>query len=182
MLSIIVAIAENNVIGKGGDLIWHLPKDLKHFKEITLGSTIIMGRKTFLSLHGVLPKRHHVVLTTNPEFKVDHPDVTIIHSVDEIKPYLDSEEEHFIIGGGSLFKQMLPFASRLYITWIGKSFDGDTYFPEIPSDEFDLVEEWQDVDDKTGIEMTFANYERIENTMEEAKWTEEFSQNEEDLN
>lgn len=173
MLSIIVAIAENNVIGKDGTLIWHIPSDLKHFKDITTGSTIIMGRKTFASLGRVLPNRKHVVLTRNKDYTVDHPDVTIIHSLEEIQPYIDSEDENFIIGGGELFKAMLPYASRLYLTWIGKSYEGDTYFPEIPPDEFMLTEEWQSMDETTGIPLTFANYDRIDSELEEAQWEQE---------
>ncbi len=173
MLSIIVAIAENNVIGKDGKLIWHIPRDLKHFKDTTDGATIIMGRKTFESLPYVLPNRKHVVLTRNEEFTVDHPDVTIIHSLADIEPYKESDEECFIIGGGQLFRTMLPHASRLYITWIGKAYEGDTTFPEIPSDEFMLAEEWEDVDEKTGIQLNFANYDRIESDLEEQAWEEE---------
>ena len=173
MLSIIVAIAENNVIGKDGKLIWHIPRDLKHFREITDGSTIIMGRKTFESLPGVLPNRRHVVLTRNKDFRVDHPEVLVIHSLEEIQPYIDSEEEAFIIGGGELFRLMLPHATRLYLTWIGKSWDGDTYFPESPSDEFMLTEEWEAVDEKTGIQLNFANYDRVESDLEEKEWEEE---------
>lgn len=173
MLSIIVAIAENNVIGKDGKLIWHIPRDLKHFKDTTDGSTIIMGRKTFESLPYVLPNRKHVVLTRNEDYVVDHPDVRIIHSLDEIEPYKEAEEESFIIGGGQLFRMMLPHASRLYITWIGKAYAGDTSFPEIPSDEFMLSEEWEDVDEKSGIQLNFANYDRVEGDLEEQEWEEE---------
>lgn len=173
MLSIIVAIAENNVIGNEGKLIWHIPRDLKHFREITDGATIIMGRKTFESLPGVLPNRKHVVLTRNKEYSIDHPEVTIIHSLEEIEPYRESDEEAFIIGGGELFRLMLPHASRLYITWVGKSWDGDTFFPEIPSDEFMLTEEWEDTDEKTGIHLNFANYDRLEGELEEQAWEEE---------
>lgn len=171
MISIIVAIAENNVIGKDGLLIWHIPRDLKHFKEITLGSTIIMGRKTFESLGRVLPGRHHVVLTRNKDYKIDDPNVTIIHSMDEIQPFIDDEKENFIIGGGQLFAAMLPKAQRLYLTWIGQSYEGDTYFPEIPAGEFHLTEEWEEVDEKTGITLKFTNYDRMDSDNED--WIED---------
>lgn len=172
MISIIVAIAENNVIGKDGTLAWHIPSDLQHFKEITMGSTMIMGRKTFESLGRVLPGRKHIVLTRNKDYSYDHEDVKVIHSLDDIKTYIESKEEYFIIGGGQLFKEMLPKAERLYLTWVGKSYEGDTYFPEIPSDEFVLLEESEHVDEKTGIHLRFANYERV-NPHDEIEWIKE---------
>ena len=177
MLSMVVAIAENNVIGKDGTLIWHVAKDLKNFKRITVGATatMIMGRKTFESLGRVLPGRKHIVLTRNLDYKVDDPNVTIIHSYDEIKPYKESDEEYFVIGGGQLFHKLLPLTDRLYITWIGQSWPGDTYFPEIPSDEFSLTDEWTDVDEPSGIKLDFAIYDRMHNDREEAKWEEELN-------
>ena len=162
MLSIIVAIALNNVIGKDGKLIWHLPTDLKRFKEITDGHTMIMGRKTFESLPGVLKGRKHVVLTSNTNYKVDHPDVEIIHSIDDIQKFVYTEEEFFVIGGGELYKKLLPFSDKLFITWVDKEFDGDTYFEEIPSGEFELIHEEDAIDEKSGIKINFANYERME--------------------
>ena len=99
MLSIIVAKAKNNIIGKDNKLLWHLPEDLKRFKEITTGHTIIMGRKTFESLGRVLPNRKHIVFTQNPDFKVEDPNVQIVHSMLEIKGYIDDQEENFVIGG-----------------------------------------------------------------------------------
>lgn len=175
MLSMVVAIAENNVIGRDGTLIWHVPKDLKNFKRVTMGGTMIMGRKTFESLGRVLPGRKHIVLTRNLDYKVDHPDVTIIHSYDEIKPYKEAEEEYFVIGGGQMFQTLLPHTDRLYITWIGQSWDGDTYFPEIPSDEFAVSEEWEDVDESTGIKLDFVIYDRVSNDLEEKEWEEELN-------
>ena len=173
MLSIIVAIAGNNVIGKDGGLAWHIPIDLKHFKSVTYGSTIIMGRKTFESLPGILPNRYHVVLTRNRDYTIDHPYVKVIHSLDEIEAYKEAKEENFIIGGGELFRLMLPHVNRLYITWVGSSWDGDTYFPQIPSGEFTLTEEWEATDEKSGIHLNFANYDRSRSLLEEKEWEEE---------
>ena len=177
MISIIVAIAMNNVIGGDNRLLWHIPKDLKHFREITDGHVIIMGRKTFESLGRVLPNRKHVVLTRNQDYKVDHEDVEVIHSLEEIEPYIQDSAENFIIGGGELFRQMLPLANRLYITWIGQEYEGDTTFPEIPSDEFLLTEEAEDIDEKTGIEMKYATYERIDSFVEGGDWYTEEDRN-----
>lgn len=162
MLSIIVAIALNNVIGKDGRLIWHMPTDLKRFKKITDNGTMIMGRKTFESLPGVLPGRKHIVLTSDLNYKVDSDMVEVIHDISEIDKYIYSEEEYFLVGGGELYRKLLPYTDRLYITWIGMEYEGDTYFSEINSDEYQLINEEEVADEKTGVKLTFADYERLE--------------------
>lgn len=132
MLSIIAAKANNNVIGGNNELLWHLSKDLKRFKEITTGKTIIMGRKTFESLPKVLPNRHHVILTSNKDFNVDSDSVTVINNIEEIiEKYTSSEEEVFVIGGGEIYNLLLPHTNKLYLTRIYKDFEGDTHFPSI---------------------------------------------------
>ena len=103
MLSIIVAVAKNNVIGKDNKLIWHLPEDLKRFKRITTGHTIIMGRKTFESLGRVLPNRKHIVLSKDKDFKVDDENVQVINDISLLGEYISSEEENFVIGGASIY-------------------------------------------------------------------------------
>src|SRR5574344_450192 len=102
MLSIIVAKAKNNIIGKENKLIWSLPADLKHFKELTTGHTIIMGRKTFESLGRVLPDRKHIVFSQNPDFKVNDENVQVVHSMLEIQGYIENDEENFVIGGAMI--------------------------------------------------------------------------------
>ncbi len=97
MLSIIVAKAKNDIIGKDNELIWNLPEDLKRFKELTTGHTIIMGRKTFESLGRVLPNRKHVILSQNTNYKIEKENVEVIHSVSELQKYIESEEENFVI-------------------------------------------------------------------------------------
>ena len=99
MLSIIVAKAKNNIIGKEDRIIWNLPADLKHFKELTTGHVIIMGRKTFESLGRVLPNRKHIVFSQNPDFKVKDENVQVVHSMLEIQEYIENEDENFVIGG-----------------------------------------------------------------------------------
>ena len=131
MLSMIVAIANNNVIGKDNKLIWKLPEDLKRFKTITSGKTIIMGRKTFESLGRVLPNRFHIVLTKNKEYEFKHDQVKIVYDINELKEYIESEEEHFVIGGEAIYKMLMPVSQKLYITKLYENFEGDTYFPEI---------------------------------------------------
>lgn len=137
MLSIIVAIAENNIIGGDNKLLWHIPEDLKRFKAITSGNTIIMGRKTFESLPGVLPNRKHVIITRDENYSVDNENVEVIHSLSEvINKYKNSSEPAFIIGGGEIYKQLIHNVDNLLLTNVFKSFDGDTSFPQIDLNEF----------------------------------------------
>ena len=114
MLSIIVAKAKNNVIGKNNQLIWHLPEDLKHFKELTTGHTIIMGKNTFESLGRVLPNRKHVVFAYEGELNVDNENVQRVSSIDDIKELIDSEEEAFVIGGAMMYKVLMPYCGKMY--------------------------------------------------------------------
>ncbi len=97
MLSIIVAKAKNDVIGNNNELIWHLPEDLKRFKELTTGHTIIMGRKTFESLGRILPNRKHVILTQNKNYKIENDNVEVVHEIEELQKYINEEEENFVI-------------------------------------------------------------------------------------
>lgn len=161
MLSIIVAIANNNVIGKDNKLIWHLPEDLKRFKRLTTGHTIIMGRKTFESLGRVLPNRKHIVLCNDAEMNIDDENVEVIDSIDKIEKYENSEEENFVIGGASIYKLLLPKASKLYITKINQEFDGDVYFPEIDENEWKIVEREQGIkDEKNPYDYEYITYVR----------------------
>ena len=161
MLSIIVAVAKNNVIGKDNKLIWHLPEDLKRFKRLTTGHTIIMGRKTFESLGRVLPNRKHIVLCNDAEMNIDDENVEVIDSTDKIEKYENSEEENFVIGGASIYKLLLPKASKLYITKINQEFDGDVYFPEINENEWKIVEREQGIkDEKNPYDYEYITYVR----------------------
>ena len=141
MLSIIVAIANNNVIGKDNKLIWHLPEDLKRFKNITTGHTIIMGRKTFESLGRVLPNRKHVILCNDMELNIDNENVIVLEDISLLKEYIDSEEENFVIGGATIYKLLMPYAQKMYITKIDKDFVGDVYFPKINEEEWKIIQE-----------------------------------------
>jgi len=134
MISIIVAIAKNNEIGKKNELLWNLPTDMKHFRETTSGRTVIMGQKTFESLDGPLPKRRNIVLTLDNSFHAEK--IEIMHSLDELDNLLEKtskpEEENFIIGGGMIYKLFIEKADKLYITHVEAEFpDADTYFPAI---------------------------------------------------
>ena len=107
MLSIIAAISDNNVIGKDNKLLWHLPEDLKRFKELTTGHTIIMGRKTFESLGKVLPDRKHIIITRDTNYKVDDENVEIINEINELEKYINDDKEYFVIGGAIIYSQLI---------------------------------------------------------------------------
>lgn len=145
MLSIIVAIAKKNVIGKDNQLIWHLPEDLKRFKKLTTGHTIIMGRKTFESLGRILPNRKHVILCNDMEMKIENENVEVLEDISMLEKYIKSEEENFVIGGATIYKLLMPYANKLYVTKIQEEFEGDVYFPKIKE------EEWQEVEREKGI-------------------------------
>ena len=157
MLSIIVAVAEKNVIGKDNKLIWHLPEDLKRFKELTTGHTIIMGRKTFESLGRVLPNRKHVILCNDMKMDVENENIEILEDISMLDKYIESEEENFIIGGATIYKLLMPYAKKLYLTKIHEEFEGDAYFPEINEDEWQEEERTQGIKDEKNI----YNYEYI---------------------
>ena len=162
MLSIIVAVAKNNVIGKDNKLIWHIPADLKHFKEITSGHTIIMGRKTFESLGRVLPNRKHVILCNDMELNIENENVEVLEDVSMVKKYADDEGENFVIGGATIYRLLMPYADKLYITHINQEFDGDVTFPEINKDEWKVVSREKGVtDEQNPYDYEFVNYERI---------------------
>lgn len=157
MLSIIVAKSRNNVIGKDNKLIWHLPADLKRFKELTINHTIIMGRRTFESLGRILPNRKHIIFSRNSNYKVDNDNVKIVSSIEEMNEYIQNDEENFVIGGAMIYNLLMPYATKLYITQINEDYEGDTFFPTINNNI------WQEKDRKKGIrdEKNDLDYEYI---------------------
>lgn len=161
MLSIIVAVAKNNVIGKDNQLIWHLPEDLKRFKRLTTGHTIIMGRRTFESLGRVLPNRKHVILCNDKQINIDDENVEILPDISLLDKYKDSPEENFIIGGATIYRLLMPIADKMYVTHIDKDFDGDVYFPQIDEKEWKVVDEEEGPDDgKNTFKYKYVTYER----------------------
>lgn len=128
IVSIVVAIAKNNAIGKDNKLLWHLPKDLKHFKDITSGHTIIMGRKTYESVGKPLPNRRNIIITRQ-NISIDGCEV--VNSINEALKLGTEEDEVFIVGGAEIYKQAMALTDRIYLTIVHQEFDGDTYFPEI---------------------------------------------------
>lgn len=161
MLSIIVAVAKNNVIGKDNNLIWHLPEDLKRFKSITTGKKIIMGRKTFDSLGRILPNRYHIVISNNKELNMDNDNVKVIKDISLLDEYIKSKEECFVIGGETIYRLLMPVCDKMYITYINQKFDGDVFFPEINLNEWKIIGEEQGVkNDKNPFDYKYVTYLR----------------------
>ena len=156
MISIIVALAKNNVIGKNNSLPWYYPEDLKYFKETTLNHTVLMGRKTFDSIinriNKPLPNRKNLVVTSLKELPWN--DVQVVNDLNEFLR-IDHQEEIFVIGGKQIYEQTLSYADRLYITFINKDHDGDIYFPEIDYSKYKLISK------KDLNELSFCIFERM---------------------
>ena len=153
MLSIIVAKAKNNVIGKDNKLIWHIPEDLKRFKKLTTGHNIIMGRRTFESLGRILPNRKHVILCNDMEIDIKDDRVEVLEDISLLKKYIDSTEESFVVGGATIYKLLMPYANKMYITEINQEFEGDVTFPTIN------MEEWKIENIETGLKNEENPYE-----------------------
>lgn len=156
MFSLIVAMAENGVIGRKNELPWHYPEDLKYFKKVTINKTVVMGRLTYESiikrLGKPLPNRKNIVITRSPE---KYPEIEAYSSIEQfLRRYDNSKKEIFVIGGARIYEALLPYCDRLYITKIHGSYDGDTYFPLYDEDELQLISE------NRFDELTFCVYER----------------------
>lgn len=139
MISIIVAIAKNGVIGNNNTLPWHLPADLKYFRNTTMGHTIVMGRRNFEDIGRALPGRKNVVLTRSNTFSAENSEIA--HSVDEVMEMVDKNDETFIIGGAEVYQLFLPFADKLYITHVDIDVEGNITFPEYENGEWELESE-----------------------------------------
>jgi len=162
MLSIVVAKAKNNIIGKDNKIIWHLPEDLKHFKNLTTGHTIIMGRKTFESLGKILPNRKHIIFSNNPDFKVYDENVEVVHSLLQIQDLIEGKEEAFVIGGAMIYNFLMPYVKKMYVTEIEKDFDGDAFFPRIDDKIWKEVSREKGIKDENNkLDYYFVTYERI---------------------
>lgn len=152
-ISLIVAMASNRVIGINGQMPWHLSADLKKFRQITTGHPILMGRKTYESIGRALPGRRNIIISRNPDYKIDGCEV-----FSDIKVAIAScndREEVFVIGGAAFYESMLPKADFLYLTEIHQAFDGDTYFPEINPQEWQEIERL-DIDDDASVNFSYS--------------------------
>lgn len=161
-MNLIVVVDENWGIGKDGGLLCHLSTDLKYFKQTTLDSRVVMGRKTLESFPNgkPLPKRENIVLTKNTDYQKDG--VTLCVGVDELWDILarDNEKTTFVIGGGSIYKQLLPYCDKAYITRIHQAFPADTFFPNLDTDEAWVLAQKGDIQEESGIQFSFDVYER----------------------
>lgn len=147
-ISIIVAASANNVIGVGGGLPWHLPEDLKRFKEVTMGKPMIMGRATYDSIGRALPGRTSIVVTRQADFEAEG--CIVVDSIDAAMEAAGDVEEIMVIGGGEIYRQVLPHADRIYMTRLQAELEGDTRFPELDMDEWEVssVEEFPAGDER----------------------------------
>lgn len=163
LLSLIVAASENNVIGKGGDLPWHLPAELKYYRSQTIGKPNIMGRRTHEAIGRPLPKRRNIVISRDPAYKAEGCDAvtTIEQAIDVAKR--DNPEETFVIGGAEIYKLALPLIDRLYFTRVHTTVEGgDTFFPEVHWDEWkEIRSEHHPADAENSIAFTIFVYERV---------------------
>ena len=162
MISAIVAMAEDNVIGANNDIPWYLPADLMYFKKTTTGHPIIMGRNSFESIGRPLPKRTNIIITRNPFFAVSN--ALVAHSLNEALSlaYETGTDECFIIGGGQIYTMAMPLVDKLYITEVHAKVEGTVFFPEVKEDEWLAVsEEFHEADEKNEFPYTFKIYTRI---------------------
>ena len=158
-ITLIVAAAENNAIGKNNQMLWHLPNDFKYFKKNTLEHSVVMGRKTFDSIGKPLPERRNIILTRDMNYT--HEEVDVANSVQEVLNFCRDEREIFIIGGAEIYKQTLPLADKILLTRVHTTIDGDAYFPELLDHEWKLVSaEKHEKDEKHAFDYTFEVYER----------------------
>lgn len=160
MVSIIVAMAENRVIGKDNSLPWHLPADLKHFKAMTVGKPIIMGRKTWESLPGKLPDRAHIVITANPGYVAEG--CVVVHSLEQALEAAGDVSEVMIVGGAMLYEQALPLADRLYLTIVETQVEGDAWFPQYDPGQWQEIERQRyPADERNPCAYSFVTLSRV---------------------
>ena len=160
MIIMIAAASDNNVIGKDNDLVWRLPDDFKRFKSLTSGHTIVMGRKTFESLPGILPNRTHIVITRNNNYKLDQ--CIVERSLVEAL-ITRTDEDVYIIGGGEIYNQGMEIADKIELTRVHGTFEGDIFFPVIDLKKWKLEkEEFHDKDEKHEYSFTYQTYVRNE--------------------
>lgn len=157
-ITLIAAAAENNALGKDNRMLWHLPDDFKRFKQLTSGHYIIMGRKTFESLPGMLPNRTHVIITRQPDYKAEGCIIT--NSLNQALAACPQDEEVFIIGGGEIYKQAIDKADKIELTRVhGTSPEADAFFPEIDNEKWKLAESvFHGRDEKHKFEFSFETY------------------------
>ena len=165
IIALLVAMADDGVIGRDNTLPWHLPRDLQWFKRLTTGNTIIMGRTTYQSIGRPLPNRRNIVLSRNPAFKAEG--VEVVATLEDALELVQNDTEVFVVGGAAVYGLALPRAQRMYLTRVHARVDGDVRFPEWRPDEWRLVwEEAHEADDKHAYPFTFQQFDRIRRPVE----------------
>ncbi|WP_283642134.1 dihydrofolate reductase [Croceibacter atlanticus] len=157
MLTMIAAAAENNALGKDGDLVWHLPDDFKRFKKLTTGHHIIMGRKTFESFPKPLPNRTHIVITRNRDYTKEG--CIVVHNLEDALKIAEGDTQPFIIGGGEIYKLALNASEKIELTRVHDTFEADAFFPEIDLSKWELInEEFHEKDERHSVSFTYLTY------------------------
>ena len=157
MLTMIAAAAENNALGKDGDLVWHLPDDFKRFKKLTTGHHIIMGRKTFESFPKPLPNRTHIVITRNRDYTKEG--CIVVHNLEDALKIAEGDTKPFIIGGGEIYKLALNASEKIELTRVHDTFEADAFFPEIDLSKWELInEEFHEKDERHSVSFTYLTY------------------------
>lgn len=160
-ISIVVAMSENRAIGKENKLLWHLPADLQHFKKITLGKPIVMGRKTYQSIGRPLPGRRNIIITHDTQFKAEGCEV--VHSIESALACVKDQTEICVIGGAELYRQLLSRVNRIYLTVVHHAFEADAFFPELNSTEWEEVSRVDcEPDEKNAYSYSFIELKKIE--------------------
>jgi len=161
MISFLVAMDQNKVIGRNNQLPWHLPEDLKYFKKVTMGHPIAMGRKTHDSIGRILPGRENIIITRNSDYKCEG--CLVFYSIEDFVRYCkESNDEIFVIGGAEVFKETFDYVDRLYITCIHEKFEGDTFFPNFDTNAWKLISLEKGIkDQKNPYDYDFRMYERV---------------------
>ena len=159
LVSIIAAMDRNRLIGSNNQLPWHLPADLGHFKQVTMGKPIIMGRKTYESIGRALPGRTNIVLTRSSDFNAEG--VLTANTLEQALDYVSAEDEVMIIGGSAIYELTLPRADRLYLTYVENSFEGDAWFPDFDLEQWHIIaSEEHSADEKNSSAYRFVTYAR----------------------
>ena len=159
MITIIAAAGQNNELGRDNYLVWHLPNDFKRFKKLTTGHHIIMGRKTFESFPKLLPNRTHIVISRNNSYKAEG--VIVVKSLNEALKAVKDDAQPFIIGGGEIYNLGLEIADKIELTRVHKNFEADTFFPEIPLENWQLIhEEYHEKDENHKFAFTYQTFVR----------------------
>jgi dihydrofolate reductase len=162
-ISLVVAMASNGVIGRDNQLPWHLPADLKHFKQTTMGKPMLMGRKTWESIGRPLPGRTSIVITSDRSYAA--AGCIVVHSIDAAMAAATGQDEVMVIGGADLYRQLLPRADSIYLTRVHEAFDGDTFCPKISNSEWhEVARSDYEADENNPHDYSFIQLERVHAT------------------